>query len=139
MVQRIVPLALLGDAAKGPDLTLVGIADPQSQAGNGAISTATAKLISTTSTSGTVTTLNQTPAIGYSGAAALDKGGRFFGMVELKIPVVAGTTAAAPKATIVTAETIRTFIEANYVAPASGQAGVENARASVVRVICVRK
>jgi hypothetical protein len=57
----------------------------------------------------------------------------------LKIPVVAGTTAAAPKATIVTAETIRTFIEANYVAPASGQAGVENARASVVRVICVRK
>jgi peptidoglycan hydrolase-like protein with peptidoglycan-binding domain len=135
----LVPLALLGDAAKGPDLTLIGIADPQSQAGNAAISTATAKLVSTTSTAGTVTTLNQAPTVGYSGAAALDKGGRFFGMVELKIPVVAGTTAVAPKATIVPAETIKNFIEANYVAPSSGQTGVENAKASVVRVICVRK
>jgi peptidoglycan hydrolase-like protein with peptidoglycan-binding domain len=137
--EDLVPLALLGDAAKGPDLTLIGIADPQAQAGNAAISIANARLVSTTSAGGTLTALNQAPAIGFSGAAVLDKGGRFFGMVELKIPVVAGTAAAAPKATIVTAETIRTFIEANYVAPASGQTGVENAKASVVRVICVRK
>jgi hypothetical protein len=58
----------------------------------------------------------------------------------LKVPVVAGAgTAASPKATVVPVETIRTFIEANYVAPTSGQGGVENAKASVVRVICVRK
>ena len=137
--EDLVPLALLGDAAKGPDLTVVGIADPQSQAGNAAISTANARLVNTTSTNGTVSTLNQTPAIGFSGAAALDKGGRFFGMVELKVPVVAGTAAAAPKATVVPVETIRTFIEANYIAPTSGQNGIENAKASVVRVICVRK
>jgi Putative peptidoglycan binding domain/Trypsin-like peptidase domain len=138
--EDLVPLALLGDAPKGPDLIVIGIADPQSQAGNAAISIANVKLVSTASTSGTMNTLNQTPAIGFSGAAALDKNGRVFGMVALKVPVVAGAgTAAAPKATVVPVETIRTFIEANYVAPTSGQGGVENAKASVVRVICVRK
>lgn len=137
--EDLVPLALLGEAAKGPDLTLIGIADPQSQAGNAAISMVNAKLVSTTSTSGTVTALNQSPAIGYSGAAALDKGGRFFGMVGLKIPVVAGTAPAAPKATIVPVETIRNFMETNFVAPASGQSGVDGCKTAVVRVICVRK
>ncbi len=34
---------------------------------------------------------------------------------------------------------IRNFLEANYVAPASGKTGVEDAKASVTRVICVRK
>lgn len=135
----LVPLALLGEAAKGPDLTVVGIADPQSQAGNAAISTSNARLVNIASTSGTLTTLNQTPVLGFSGAAALDKSGRFYGMVGLRTPVVAGPAPAAPKATIVAAETIRSFIEANYVAPASGQIGVDSAKASVVRVICVRK
>jgi peptidoglycan hydrolase-like protein with peptidoglycan-binding domain len=137
--EDLVPLALLGEAPKGGDLTLVGIADPQSQAGSASISTTNARLVSTTSTSGTVSTLNQAPALGFSGAAALDKSGRFYGMVELKSTVVAGTAPAAPRATIVPAETIRNFVEANYVAPSSGQAGLENAKASVVRVICVRK
>ena len=137
--EDLVPLALLGEAPKGNDLTLVGIADPQAQAGSASISTANARLISTTSTGGTVTALNQVPALGFSGAAALDKSGRFYGMVELKSTLVAGTAPAAPRATIVPAETIRNFIEANYVAPSSGQAGLENAKASVVRVICVRK
>jgi peptidoglycan hydrolase-like protein with peptidoglycan-binding domain len=137
--EDLVPLALLGEPPKGPDLTLIGIADPQTQAGNAAISTTTARLVHTASTSGTVTTLNQTPAIGFSGAAAVDKNGRFVGMVGLKIPVVAGATPAAPKATIVSAETIKNFIEANYVAPTSGQPGVEQCKSSIVRVICVRK
>jgi peptidoglycan hydrolase-like protein with peptidoglycan-binding domain len=137
--EDLVPLALLGEAAKGPDLTVIGIADPQTQAGNAAISTANVKLVRTTSTSGTVTALNQTPAVGFSGAALLDKGGRFFGMVGLKIPTVAGTAPAVPKATIVPAETIRNFMEANFVAPASGQTGVEGCKTAVVRVICVRK
>jgi hypothetical protein len=135
----LVPLALLGEPPKGPDVTLIGIADPQTQAGNAAISTATARIVTTSSTNGTVATLNQSPAIGFSGAAALDKTGRFVGMVGLKIPVVAGATPAAPKATIISAETIKNFIEANYVAPSSGQPGVEQCKSSVVRVICVRK
>ncbi len=137
--EDLVPLALLGEAPKGSELMLVGIADPQSQAGSAAISTTNARLISTTSTSGTVITLSQAPVSGFSGAAALDKSGRFYGMVGFKATVVAGPAPAAPRATIVPAETIRNFIEANFVAPSSGQAGLENAKASVVRVICVRK
>jgi peptidoglycan hydrolase-like protein with peptidoglycan-binding domain len=135
----LVPLALLGDAAKGSELTVVGIADPQSQAGNAAVSTTNTRLVSTASTSGTATTLNQAPALGFSGAAVLDKGGRFLGMVGFKTTVVAGPAQGVPKATIVPAETIRSFIEANFVAPTSGQIGVDSAKASVVRVICVRK
>jgi peptidoglycan hydrolase-like protein with peptidoglycan-binding domain len=137
--EDLVPLALLSEPTKSTDVTLLGIADPQAQAGNAAISTATTRLVRTASTAGTLTTLAQTPVSGFSGAAVLDKSGRFLGMVELKLPVVAGPAAAAPKATIVPAEAIRNFIEANYVAPTSGEAGLEQAKASVVRVICVRK
>jgi hypothetical protein len=39
----------------------------------------------------------------------------------------------------VPAERIRNFLEANYIAPASGGAGVEAAKPSLTRVICVRK
>jgi len=60
-------------------------------------------------------------------------------MVALKPVVVAGTVPAAPKATIVPAEAIRSLLEANHITPMSGQAGVEGCKASVVRVICVRK
>ena len=37
------------------------------------------------------------------------------------------------------AEAIRNFLEAQNVATAAGATGVEAAKASVVRVICVRK
>lgn len=137
--EDLVPIVLAGEPPKGPDLMLVGIADPNSQGGNGAISTIATRLVSTTSVSGTVTSFSQVPVPGFSGAAALDKSGRFFGMVGLKPTVVAGTAPAAPRATLVSAETIRSFIEANSLAPAAGQAGVEGCKASVVRVICVRK
>ena len=36
-------------------------------------------------------------------------------------------------------ERLRNFLEANYVAPTSGVSGVEDIKASVTRVICVRK
>ncbi len=51
---------------------------------------------------------------------------------------VAGPT-AAPQATLVPRETPMNFLEAHYVAPTSGQSGVEPAKASVVQVICVKK
>ena len=56
----------------------------------------------------------------------------------MKAPVVAGP-GGAPQAAVVPAERIRNFLEANYVAPSSGTAGVEAAKVSVTRVICVRK
>ena len=137
--EDLVPITLVGEEPKGNELVVVGIADPNSQGGNGAISTLATKLVNTTSVNGTVTSFSQAPGPGFSGAAALDKGGRFFGMVALKPAVVAGTTPAAPKATIVPVEAIRSFMEANHIAPTPGQAGVESCKAAVVRVICVRK
>jgi S1-C subfamily serine protease len=130
----LVPVTFGGDAPKGPDLTLLGIADPQSQAGGSAISTMAAKARGET--------VEPAPQLGFSGGAALDGQGRLIGMVELKTPVVAnaGTAGAQPQATFVPAPTIRAFLEAQKLAPATtGRTGAEAAKASLVRVICVRK
>ena len=45
-------------------------------------------------------------------------------------------TAAAAQASLVSADTVREFLKANGVSTASG---ASDAKASVVRVICVRK
>ena len=82
--------------------------------------------------------LDAAPALGFSGAAAIDDAGQFAGMVVLKPMMVAGP-APAPQAAVVPREKVMSFLDANYVAPASGQPGVEQAKAAVVRVICVRK
>ena len=61
-------------------------------------------------------------------------------MVALKTPVVASTGAVPPpQATVVPVETIRKFLDAQYVTPATGRSGADAAKASVVRVICVRR
>ena len=129
----LVPAALSSDGAKGPDLTLVGIADPQSQDGGNTASTAAAKL------NGDLVV--PAPQPGFSGAAALDGQGRIYGMVELKPPVAAAAAspAAQPQATVVPMQTIRAFLDGQKLVPASGRAGIDAAKASVVRVICVRK
>ena len=59
-------------------------------------------------------------------------------MVVMKAPVVAGP-GGPPQAAIVPVDRIRNFLEANYVAASSGKPGVEEIKASVTRVICVRK
>jgi S1-C subfamily serine protease len=136
-VPDLVPAAFTGDAGKSPDVTLVGIADPQAQGGGSAVSTAAAKL------KGDL--LEPSPQLGFSGGAALDAQGRIVGMVELKTAVVAavGAATAQPQAALVAAPTIRAFLEGQKVATASpttvGRGGAEAAMASVVRVICVRK
>jgi peptidoglycan hydrolase-like protein with peptidoglycan-binding domain len=132
---ELVPAALVDDTARGPDLTLVGIADPQSQGGGSAVSTVAARL------KGEL--IEPAPQLGFSGAAVLDAQGRFLGMAELKAPAApgpGGTQAQAQaQATVVPLQTIRAFLDGQRLAAASGRAGVEAAKASVVRVICVRK
>ena len=128
------PVTLASAAPKGADVTLVGVADPQAQGGGRAVSTVKARLSDALA-------LEPAPALGFAGAAALDAQGRLAGMAVLNIPVVAGT-APAPSATAALApvEAIRNFLDANNVAPAAGGvAGADAAKASVVRVICVRK
>ena len=82
--------------------------------------------------------LDAVPSPGFSGAAAIDAQGRPLGMVVLKTPVVVAGPAQAPQAAVVPLERLINFLEANYVAPSSGQPGADT-KASVVRVICVRK
>jgi hypothetical protein len=133
--RNLTPVGMIGGAAPGgAGVTLVGVPDPQAQSGGAAISAVNAKLGPENSTR----PLETSPALGFAGAAALDAQGRFAGMVVMKAPVVAGP-GGAPKAAIVPVERIRNFLEANYVAPTSGKPGVEDTKASVARVICVRK
>ena len=132
--RNLAPIGMIGATPGGPSVTLVGIADPQVQGGGAAISAVNAKV----GIAAEVRPLETVPALGFSGAAALDGQGRFAGVVVMKAPVVAGPS-GPPQAAVVPAERIRNFLEANYVAPSSGAAGVEAAKASVTRVICVRK
>lgn len=128
------PLALDGGAAKG-NLELVGIADPQNQGGGGAVSRVKA---ASQSGSGNEMALSPAPGLGFSGAAALDASGKFAGLVLLRPIVVAGPSNAAPaaQAVLAPADAVRAFLVAHKVTPASGSPDI---KASVVRIICVRK
>ncbi|MBI5323361.1 serine protease [Bradyrhizobium sp.] len=122
------PLNLAGGGGKTA-VDLTGIADPQNQGGGSAVSTVKA------SVSGA--DLAPAPALGFSGAVAIDADGKFAGLAQLKPVVVAGPAGGAPsQAALVPADAIRDFLKANGVTAAGTSA---DARASVVRVICVRK
>ncbi|MEH6951997.1 serine protease [Nitrobacter sp. NHB1] len=129
------PIALDGGAAKG-GLTLVGITDPQNQGGGSAVSRVKASV--TQGAGGGELALSPAPALGFSGAAALDANGKFAGLALLKPADVAGLSGSAPAAQAVLApvEVVQAFLKANKVTPASGSF---DAKVAVVRVICVRK
>mgnify|MGYP001447743665 CR=1 FL=1 len=84
------------------------------------------------------TVLTPAPALGFSGAPATDGDGRLAGLTLLRASVIAGADASvSPQALLVGADQIRGFISANKVTPSSGAAS--DPKASVLRVICVRK
>jgi peptidoglycan hydrolase-like protein with peptidoglycan-binding domain len=126
------PLGFGSGAAKS-EVQLTGIADPQNQGGGNAASSVKASI----TPGGSGNELSPAPAVGFSGAAALDSDGKFAGLALLKPVVVAGPAAAATQATLVAADGVRDFLKANGVNAASS--GSADAKASVVRVICVRK
>src|SRR5206468_3763168 len=80
------------------------------------------------------TAVTPPPALGFSGAAAMDAEGKFAGLVQLKPVLVAGPSNAAPaaQAALVPADAVREFLKANGVIASGGSA---DAKASVVRVI----
>jgi len=131
------PLVLADGAAKA-SVDLFGVADPQSQGGAAAASSVKAQ-VTPVGTSGDLA-LSPPPGAGFSGAAALDESGKFAGVALLKPAMVATAAAAnaAPSAqgVLVTAETVREFVKANEVA---AKGASDNAKAAVVRVICVRR
>jgi hypothetical protein len=135
-VSDVRPLPLSAESPKGADLTLVGVSEPQMQAGGNAVSVSQAKL---RGVEGTRVLLDASPAAGFVGAAALDGQRQFVGMLDINATIIAGTSTAAPQPALIPAATIRQFLEAANVTPASGRADIESAKAAVTRVICVRK
>jgi putative peptidoglycan binding protein len=131
----LTPLGLGNGSAKSA-VELIGIADPQSQGGGSAVSSV--RSLITPVGGGNDLALVPAPGLGLSGAAALDGDGKFAGVALLKPVAVAGSPNGAPasQAALVHADIVREFIKANGVT-AAGSAS--DAKASVVRVICVRK
>jgi hypothetical protein len=129
------PLALSNGVAKS-GVEITGIADPQNQGGGAAASSVKASV--TQVGSGNDLALAPAPAVGFSGAAALDGDGKFAGIALLRPAVVAGPSNAVPaaQAALVPADTVRDFLKANGVNTAGGSG---DPKAAVVRVICVRK
>jgi peptidoglycan hydrolase-like protein with peptidoglycan-binding domain len=129
------PLSL-GNAAATTALDVTGIADPQNQGGGAAVSSV--KASAAQFDRGNDVALSPAPALGFSGAAAQDGDGKFAGIALLKPVLVAGPTNGAPatQAVLVSADTVRNFLHANGVNSAGTSS---DAKASVVRVICVRK
>ena len=130
--RKLSPLSFAQDAPKTGDVSLVGIPDPREQ-GDRKLTEIKARLAG-----GTAIELRQpAPMAGFSGAAALDTQGRFLGMMEMRSAVLASIEPAAPPVRLVTAQTIRDFLSVNKVAASAAPAS--DAKASIVRMICVRK
>jgi hypothetical protein len=129
------PLGLTSGARKS-SVELTGIADPQNQGGGVAASSVKASVVQVGSNNDLA--LSPTPAVGFSGAAAIDADGKFAGIALLKPVIVAGPPNVAPPAlaALAPADTVREFLKANGVNATDGSS---DARTSVVRVICVRK
>jgi hypothetical protein len=123
------PIAFAGTPAK-QSLVLTGIADPQNQGGGATVTTTNATL--------SATALSPAPGIGFAGAAATDSDGAFAGVTLLKPAVVATTApAAGNEAALVPADQVMEFLKAHNVTATSGQKA--DAKASVLRIVCVRK
>ena len=130
--RKLSPLALTPDADKKGDVTLIGIPDPKEQSGAKRLTEIKARLAE-----GNAIELRQpVPMAGFSGAAALDTQGQFLGMMEMRNFALASTEPTAPPVRLITATVIRNFLAAHNIAPATQEG---DAKASVVRVICVRK
>jgi hypothetical protein len=131
------PLTLARDAPKSSgksvELTLVGIPDPKEQDGGRKLTEIKARLAD----GGAIELRQPVPMAGFSGAAALGAQGQFLGMMEMGQAVLASVEAAAPPVRLVSAETIRGFLATHRVETAPAPSG--DAKASVVRIICVRK
>ena len=130
--RKVSALALNIDAPKSGELTLVGIPDPKEQDGSRKLTEIKARLIDGSS----IELRQPVPMAGFSGAAALDGQGRFLGMMEMRNAVLASIEPAAPPVRLIGAATIRGFLDAHNVA-APRESG--DAKAAVVRIICVRK
>ena len=129
-------IRLASGAGRGTSVTLIGIADPLEQAGGGRITTPTVQLDEAAPAGRP--RLKAAPTLGFSGAPAFDGQGRFRGIVHVHAQTVAGPAQGESQASIAPADAVRAFLRTHGIAPVPGRSGVANAKAAVVRVICVR-
>jgi len=135
----LAPVALGGNAgAPGGEVTLIGIADPQSQSGGSAVSMARGRVVA----QGGNAAVEPAPAAGFAGSAMIDRDGNLAGIVGLRVSTPTGTQAAPSggiQAAIVPAPAIVKFLTAQNIPAATGGTGIESVKAAAVRLICVRK
>lgn len=134
--RNLKPVPFSADPPKSIELTLLGISEPEAQAGGRNVTTAPARL---RGIDGARVLLDAQPSRGFVGGAAIDAEGRLAGMIDMAPASVAGPAASAERTSFVPTATIRTFLEGAGVAPLTGRGDVEAAKNAVVRVICVRK
>lgn len=134
--RNLKPFPFSADPPKSIELTLVGISEPEKQAGARDVTTMSAKL---RGVDGSRVLLEASPARGFVGGAALDGEGRLAGMIDIAPAAVAGPAAAAGQVSFVPTATIRKFLDGSGVAPVAGRGDLAAAKIAVVRVICVRK
>jgi peptidoglycan hydrolase-like protein with peptidoglycan-binding domain len=128
------PLAI-GDGTAKYASEVIGISDPQDQGGGAAVSTV--KTSASRIDGNSAVALAPPPGIGFSGAPAFDADGKLAGVALLKPVLVTGAANPIPaQAVMVPTDTVREFLAANGVNTSGGAA---QAKAAVMRVICVRK
>jgi hypothetical protein len=118
----------LGDGARA-EVSLVGIADPQAQGGNAAVSTVKVRVASANGAGSFEPAMTQ----GFAGAAAIDPDAGFSGVAVQRMTGAAATPSLVPVAAI------RKLLSDQGVSFASGKVAADAAKDSVVRIICVRK
>jgi peptidoglycan hydrolase-like protein with peptidoglycan-binding domain len=125
------PLPLAKTSATGA-VTLAGIADPQTQSGGSASSILRARL----DAKGLV---DPVPPLGFSGAAAIGDDG-LRALVRLDLPQTAGTAPVVPiKNGLTQVAAVQALLAAQGITPVTGRVSEADAKASLARVICVRK
>ena len=119
--RQLKPLPFPPEAGSGPELTLVGVADPKAQSGGNAPSTPRAKLRAAKDDA-SLRALEAAPAAGFAGAVAFDRSNRLIGMVQFRPQVMAeaGTAKLPPAASVIPVDSIRDFLAAEGLTPPSG-------------------
>ncbi len=128
--RNLSPLRFSSEPPKSVELTLVGIAEPQTQAGAREVTTTPARL---RGIDGARVLLDAQLSRGFVGGAAIDGEGQLAGMIDTAPAAAPAQSAFVPTATI------RKFLANAGVKPLEGRSDFQAARNAVVRVICVRK
>ncbi|MGO4713684.1 serine protease [Bradyrhizobium sp. 2TAF24] len=123
-----------GGAVKS-DVAVSGIADPQAQGGGATATSMTARPVS----DGGDVRLDPAPGPGFAGAAVTDADGKLLGLVQLKTLLVAAVAPVPVQARLVPAEVVRQFLARHKVTPTAADNKPGDVKASLLRVICIRK